>query len=152
MVSPDDEAIDRMYNFRPEYGKSLNDYMEWMITTNSNYRERLQNEDQRARAIKELVSKWRKAQIDHHDYKGKNKEGEEKKPDLYREAIVIHAVDWFEPHVKKSMKELSIPIHRYTQKQLARSEAPKSKPRRKRTKEERKRKNIRKWQRKHRKD
>jgi hypothetical protein len=110
--SPDDEKIDEIYNFKPRYGKSLNEYIRWMLTTDSNYRERMQDNDRRARAIKELVSKWRKAQITHTDYK------QETSPDLYKEAIVKHASDWFEDKIKDTMKEMDIPLKRAEQKEL----------------------------------
>jgi hypothetical protein len=148
MVSPDHEAIERMYKHKPKYGKSLNDYIEWMLITNSNYRERMQDPDRRARAIKELVSKWRKDQITHTDYKG------ESKPDLYKEAIVKHSVDWFDDHIKKTMKEMDIPIKKHEQKKIPVSEIPISKPRKKRkqTKKERRarsaRKSLKKFKRK----
>lgn len=145
MVSPDDEAIERMYYKKPKgYGQSLNEYIRWMLTTHSNYRERMQDPDRRARAIKELVSRWRKDQINHTDYKG------ESKPDLYKQSIVKHSVDWFDDHIKKTMKEMDIPIKKHEQKKLPVSEAPTSKPREKRklTKKERKAKAIKKFMKK----
>lgn len=112
MVSPTDEDRDRMFNEKPQsYGKSLKEYIRWMATTNASYRERLQDPDRRDRAIKELVSKWRKAQIDHTEYK-------EKSPDLYKQSIVKHASDWFGDKVADLMKEEGITPIKKEQKEL----------------------------------
>jgi hypothetical protein len=140
MVSPKKEDKDRMFDEKPEYGQSLREFIRWQITTNSNYRERMQDEDRRARAIKELVSKWRKAQIDKTEYK-------EKSPDLYKQAIVKHSVDWFEDRIKKEMKEMFIPLKKHEQKKLPVSEAPTSKPRKKgkKTKQERRSRSTKKF-------
>lgn len=138
--SPKEKDKDRMFDEKPDYGQSLRKYIRWMITTNSSYRERVQDPDRRARAIKELVSKWRKDQITHTDYKG------ESKPDLYKQAIVKHAPDWFESRIKKEMREMDIPLKRHKQETL--TEALKKggeRGKRKQTKQERRSRSTKKF-------
>lgn len=133
--SPTEKDIDRMYNDTPEYGQSLEEYIHWELTTSSNYRERMQDPERRERAIHELVSKWRKAQIDHTEYKDKS-------PHLYYQAIVKHSVDWFEDPIKRTMREMDIPVKRFKQERIP--EAP-SKPKGKRTKQERRSRSTKKF-------
>lgn len=135
--SPKQKDIDRMYTDTPEYGQSLEEYIRWKLTTSSNYRERMQDPERRARAIHELVSKWRKAQIDHTEYK-------EKSPHLYYQAIVKHSIDWFEDPIKRTMRDMFIPGKRFKQERI--SEVPsKPKGKRKQTKQERRSRSTKKF-------